>query len=999
MSSGRGAAVAAAAPSRGSARGCRRHPVLTLVSTIAVLGTALGAAYHYFEGVYRGRGYPLDTFLFLPSDHLRDFLNEYVYARQYGTGSHFIVYTPVGHLVMRAADLVPAHAALAIALVVFVATLAAALWFVALRGVDDVALRLESLVALALFSYPVLFVVSRANMDGLVFVMLFWGLFLYWRGRTTAAALLLGVAAALKLYPAVFLLLLFSDRRYREALFGCCTALGVGLLATAVVAIDSGRGFTGVLADTFRTLIYGHGAGSLVGTDPIQHGNSLWGVYHLLSATLLYRDPGRTEAAAYVVGAAAVLALLVAWLLSGDGRRAPLWRKLAALTVVAIVLPTVSHDYKLILVYLPLVFLLEAGTCGRYELAAGLFMGLALIPFDYWLIEADVTSSVFYYPAVLLVLLGLAILGPGRLLPSRAAAPPALPHGDAAARSRRALTIVTTVVLAGTWLAAGSHYVRALWYGARYPDSTFLFIPRLHFSDFFTVYRDVARFHVGVSDTMAYSPFMHVVVSAFTLVPAGVAFVAVVVVFLAAVVAVVWRAGVAWPWPEQRLQQALFVGLLAYPVLFTLDRANLEMIVFVFLAAFFWLYYDRRSGWAWLPLAMAIAGKYYWAVFVVLLVSDRQYRQAVYACLGTVGLTLASILVLPLWSGFTPGGVVSALHHSLGRVMTGVAGTTIVADHGHGLWAVWVALRAHVAHPPASPQRVYLLLAGALFAYVVYHVVVTETAAWRKVTLLLVAALALPYQSQDYALIHVFFALALFCVAAPAGRRAWWTLALFSGLLVPLEFVRIEYWLSVSTFVYTGLLLALGVTVVVWGRAERLAPADERGSAAVGTTAVGMADHGLAAGRAALVRHREPLMYLVVGAWNTLFGYAVFALLYTLLRHRVHVDVVLVCSYAIGIVNNYVLYRWLVFRSSGSVLREFPRFSLVYLVTLAVNLVVLPLALHALPFSAYVVQAAYTVLVVVASYLANKYFSFAPGRPPRDQAAGAAANPPLRVSR
>ena len=145
---------------------------------------------------------------------------------------------------------------------------------------------------------------------------------------------------------------------------------------------------------------------------------------------------------------------------------------------------------------------------------------------------------------------------------------------------------------------------------------------------------------------------------------------------------------------------------------------------------------------------------------------------------------------------------------------------------------------------------------------------------------------------------------------------------------------------------------------------------------------------------ALLVRRREPLAYLVVGGWNTLFGYGVFALLYYLLHETLHVDVILVCSYAIGVANNYVLYRRLVFRSKGRVLRELPRFSLVYVITLAVNLVVLPLALRTLPLSAYVVQAVFTAVVVVASYLANRYFSFAGGRQAHDDGGDGAGGRP-----
>lgn len=122
--------------------------------------------------------------------------------------------------------------------------------------------------------------------------------------------------------------------------------------------------------------------------------------------------------------------------------------------------------------------------------------------------------------------------------------------------------------------------------------------------------------------------------------------------------------------------------------------------------------------------------------------------------------------------------------------------------------------------------------------------------------------------------------------------------------------------------------------------------------------------------------HREKLLYLVVGGWNTAFGYGAWALLQYLLGGYLHYLVVVVLSWPIAVLNAYVCYRYIVFRSRGPILRELPRFSLVYLGALVVTLVGMPVALHVLPFSIYIVNALFTVVVVVCSYLAHKYFSF-----------------------
>jgi len=126
-------------------------------------------------------------------------------------------------------------------------------------------------------------------------------------------------------------------------------------------------------------------------------------------------------------------------------------------------------------------------------------------------------------------------------------------------------------------------------------------------------------------------------------------------------------------------------------------------------------------------------------------------------------------------------------------------------------------------------------------------------------------------------------------------------------------------------------------------------------------------------------RRREQLLYLVVGGWNTVFGYCVWALMQYLLGDYLSYYVVILLAWPIAVLNAYVGYRYIVFRSRGPILRELPRFSVVYAATLVVNLALLPIALRVLPFSIYVIQALFTVVVVICSYLAHKHFSFRGG--------------------
>jgi putative flippase GtrA len=134
--------------------------------------------------------------------------------------------------------------------------------------------------------------------------------------------------------------------------------------------------------------------------------------------------------------------------------------------------------------------------------------------------------------------------------------------------------------------------------------------------------------------------------------------------------------------------------------------------------------------------------------------------------------------------------------------------------------------------------------------------------------------------------------------------------------------------------------------------------------------------------------HREKLLYLVVGAWNTLFQYAVFSLLYWLLNAHLASSVIVLISYLFGSLNGFLGFKLIVFRSRQHPLREYVKFQLVYGPLLALNMVVLPLALKYSTLNAYVVQALFAVFAVVVGYLGNKHFAFRQPPPRADEADG-----------
>lgn len=123
-------------------------------------------------------------------------------------------------------------------------------------------------------------------------------------------------------------------------------------------------------------------------------------------------------------------------------------------------------------------------------------------------------------------------------------------------------------------------------------------------------------------------------------------------------------------------------------------------------------------------------------------------------------------------------------------------------------------------------------------------------------------------------------------------------------------------------------------------------------------------------------KHEQKIRYLIIGGWNTLFGYGVFAGLYFWFAASIHYLVILSISYLLSITNAYIGYKFFVFRTKGNILREYFRFYIVYGAAFFVNLAILPVFIEMLHFNMYVSQAIVTVMTIIGSYILHKNFSF-----------------------
>jgi putative flippase GtrA len=143
---------------------------------------------------------------------------------------------------------------------------------------------------------------------------------------------------------------------------------------------------------------------------------------------------------------------------------------------------------------------------------------------------------------------------------------------------------------------------------------------------------------------------------------------------------------------------------------------------------------------------------------------------------------------------------------------------------------------------------------------------------------------------------------------------------------------------------------------------------------------------------AKLTAHIPPAQfsrYILVGIWNTVFGYGIYAGFTALLTpHVSHAYIVasLLANF-LAITTAFLAYKWFVFKTQGNYLREWMRCVAVYGGSSLIGILLLPVFVFALRHltrfvssAPYIAGAALTGLGAISSFLGHKKFSFASGR-------------------
>lgn len=133
-----------------------------------------------------------------------------------------------------------------------------------------------------------------------------------------------------------------------------------------------------------------------------------------------------------------------------------------------------------------------------------------------------------------------------------------------------------------------------------------------------------------------------------------------------------------------------------------------------------------------------------------------------------------------------------------------------------------------------------------------------------------------------------------------------------------------------------------------------------------------------------MTKHRTKVKFVIVGVWNTVFGYLVFVgfdILFTFLFSKRYVAYMsaAVLSNILAIINAYIFHKYITFQSpvrGTGIFIEFARFFSTYLFSMILVLSLLPIFVEILGIDPKISGAIIILITAIISYFGHSRYSF-----------------------
>ncbi|MCL5261197.1 MAG: glycosyltransferase 87 family protein [Gammaproteobacteria bacterium] len=266
---------------------------------------------------------------------------------------------------------------------------------------------------------------------------------------------------------------------------------------------------------------------------------------------------------------------------------------------------------------------------------------------------------------------------------------------------------------------------------------------------------------------------------------------------------------------------------LSYPILFCLDRGNLENLLFVFISLFLISFQNKKYYLSAILLAIAIGMKMYPIVFIVLFVKEKKYFELVVCLVFSALLSFFALFLLRGGMLENISSYLQSLHQFKQHYVLTLEGMRYSASI-FSVIKTFLLIILEIKHKVNSESLYsyalsvlpyYNVVAVTIFGLVALYIIKCEEVFWKNALLLLLTMILLPQVSYDYKLIYLLLPFFLFLNRQYFNKKYDLIyLFLFALLFIPKNyFISFKIKLAISNCVNVLLMLGFILTIIYDG--------------------------------------------------------------------------------------------------------------------------------------------------------------------------------------
>ena len=374
-------------------------------------------------------------------------------------------------------------------------------------------------------------------------------------------------------------------------------------------------------------------------------------------------------------------------------------------------------------------------------------------------------------------------------------------------------------------------------FGMPWPWNTFLFNPEDRFNDWYNSVAQAASINPYYSSNhalAAYFPVTYILLK----VAVGYSSVTSISIYFAISIGLLVLSALllrtqfllnSFDYSVQSIKDSVllvFSCLISYPVLFALDRGNIDIWIALLCVLFIVTQSTRLEVVGLICLSLAISMKGYPASFLLLLVLDRKYRSLIFCIFSVIMMT--GLTLYFMWYGFDQNlnGFINNLNSYYRDYVVGGASLFASSDPYNavrliiiGIIKIWRKLILPNNVPLSleavseSILKIYSLLSLSFAAIATFFVLAIHAKRWKKVTVICLIALIFPNVANDYKLCFLFPGLYLLLTENKFSRSEKNSFALLCILMIPKSYIFIQG-KPISMLINPMLLIALAYQVM-----------------------------------------------------------------------------------------------------------------------------------------------------------------------------------------